>query len=287
MTQFNHKQKLPLILASKGKTGSRVIERFSSQGLAFKEGSRNSETPFDWYNSKTWELALKGVSSVYVVFYPDLAVSGAASIIKEFTLVAKSMSVEHLVLLSGRGEEEAQICERIVMESGIDWTIVRSSWFSQNFSESFFLDGILKGQVVIPFGEVKEPFVDAEDIADVVFAALTKQCHRGKLYEVTGSNLISFRNAISQIAEASNQRIEFLQVPMVEYIQILQSAQVPQDFIDLLTYLFKEVLDGRNAYLTDGIDQALGRQPRSFGDYVNTTVQTGIWDSNKKAASTA
>ena len=278
MTQVNQNTKLPLILASNGKTGSRVAERFRSQGIPFKEGSRSTETPFDWYDSKTWELALKDTSSVYVVFYPDLAVPGAASIVKEFTLKAKSMHVEHLVLLSGRGEEEAQICERIVIESGIDWTIVRSSWFSQNFSESFFLDGILSGQVVIPFGEVKEPFVDAEDIADVVFAALTDHRHRGQLYEVTGSSLLSFRKAISLIASASNRRIEFLQVPMVEYVQILQSAQVPQDYIDLLTYLFKEVLDGRNAYLTDGIDQALRRKPRSFSDYIEYTTKTGIWD---------
>jgi len=278
MNPFIGKQKLPLILTSNGKTGRRVAERFREQGLPFKEGSRNSEIPFDWYNSSTWEKALQDVSSVYVVFYPDLAVPSATSIIKEFTLIAKSSGVEHLVLLSGRGEEEAQMCERIVMESGLDWTVVRASWFSQNFSESFFLESILQGQVVIPFGEVKEPFVDADDIADVVFAALTNDRHRGQLYEVTGPNLLSFRSVISYIAAASNRKIEFHQVSMDEYVEILTAAQVPQDYISLLTYLFSEVLDGRNTYLTDGVDQALGRSPRSFASYIKNTAETGVWD---------
>lgn len=278
MKQINQRKKLPLILASNGKTGRRVAEQFRARGLNFKEGSRSSETPFDWYNAATWELALKNVSAVYVVFYPDLAVPGAASIIKEFTQVAKAQGVEHLVLLSGRGEEEAQNCEQLVMESGIDWTVVRASWFSQNFSESFFLEGILRGQVVIPFGDVKEPFVDADDIADIVFAALTNRLPKGQLYEVTGSKMLSFREAIAEIAKAANRKIEFIQVPMDEYVQILQNAQVPQDYIELLSYLFSEVLDGRNAYLTDGVDRALARSPRSFSDYVAKTASTGIWD---------
>jgi len=272
--------KIPLILASNGKTGRRVAERFRNNGFDFRSGSRESKIPFDWYDASTWTRALHGISAVYVVFYPDLAVPDAPEIITNFTQVAKSCGVEHLVLLSGRGEEEAQNCENIVMNSTLDWTIVRSSWFAQNFSESFFLDEILRGQVIVPVGDVKEPFVDIEDTADIVFAALTDKKHKNQIYEVTGPTLLTFREAIQEIAEATNRKIEFQQVSMEDYIKILTDAQVPADFIALLKYLFTEVLDGRNAHLSGGIKQALGREPGSFHSYAKSTADTGVWDSN-------
>ena len=278
MNDSKTQQKIPLILASNGKTGSRVAERFRASGLGFREGSRQSEIPFDWYDASTWQKALDGISAVYVVFYPDLAVPGSKEIIAEFTRTAEASGVEHLVMLTGRGEEEAQACEKIVMNSALDWTIVRASWFAQNFSENFFLDDILRGQVVVPFEDFNEPFVDADDIADVAFAALTDKKHRGQVYEVTDPDLLSFRETIREIGEVSNRDIAYQQVPMVQYEKLLAEAEVPKDFVWLLKYLFTEVLDGRNAYLADGVKQALGREPRSFHAYAAATAETGVWN---------
>ena len=278
MKDSKTEQKIPLILASNGKTGSRVAERFRASGLGFREGSRQSDIPFDWYDSSTWQKALDGISAVYVVFYPDLAVPGSKEIIADFTRTAEASGVDHLVMLTGRGEEEAQACEKIVMGSALDWTIVRASWFAQNFSENFFLDDILRGQVIVPFDDFNEPFVDADDIADVVFAALTDEKHRGQVYEVTGPDLLSFRETIREIGEVSNRKIGFQQVSMDDYVKLLNEAEVPQDFVWLLKYLFTEVLDGRNAYLTDGVKQALGREPRSFHNYAVATAETGVWN---------
>ena len=283
MIKNQTKQKIPLILGSSGKTGRRVVERFNSNGLDYREGTRRSEIPFDWYDASTWQKALQGISSVYLVFSPDLAVPGAPEIIKHFVQVAKSCGVEHLVLLSGRGEEEAQTCEKIVMDSTLDWTIVRSSWFAQNFSESFFLDDILRSQVFLPVGEIKEPFVDIEDIADVVFAALTDEKHKNQIYEVTGPALLSFREVISEIAAATNRNIEFQQISMDDYVKYMTEAQVPHDYVALIKYLFSEVLDGRNEYLTDGVRRALGREPRSFHSYVKATAETGVWHAQARA----
>ena len=271
-------QNIPLILASNGKTGRRVVERFCESGLGFREGSRHSDIPFDWYDQSTWQNALDGVSAVYVVFYPDLAVPGAKEIIADFTRAAEASGVDHLVLLTGRGEDEAQACEKIVMSSTLDWTIVRASWFAQNFSENFFLDDIIRGQVVVPFDDFTEPFVDADDIADVAFAALTDKKHRGQIYELTGPDLLSFRESIREIGEITNRKIGFQQVPMDDYVQFLSEAEVPEEFVGLLKYLFSEVLDGRNAYLADGVKQAIGREPRSFHSYAAATAETGIWN---------
>ncbi len=278
MIENQTKQKLPLILGSSGKTGKRVIDRFISNGLSFREGSRNSEIAFDWYDETTWGKSLEGVNAAYVVFSPDLAVPGAPAIIKNFVQSAKSSGVEHLVLLSGRGEKEAKTCEKIVMDSTMDWTIVRSSWFAQNFSESFFLDDILRGQVFLPIGKIKEPFVDIDDIADIVFAALTDDKHKGQIYEVTGTELLTFRDVMETIAKSTNRKIDFQQISMDEYVNYMIEAKVPEDYVALIKYLFTEVLDGRNESLTDGVQRALGREPRSFHDYAKAVAETGLWN---------
>ena len=280
-TAFN--QTIPLILGSSGKTGRRVVKRFVEKGLNFRACTRHSEIPFDWYDASTWDKAIQGVSAVYVVFSPDLAVPKAPAIIKNFVTVAKSCGVEHLVLLSGRGEAEAQSCEKIVMDSTLDWTIVRSSWFAQNFSEGFMLDDILRGQVLLPVDEIKEPFVDVDDIADIVFAALTDDKHNGQIYEVTGSKLLSFREAVAEIAIAANRKIDYQQVPMDDYVKYMIEANVPRDYIELIKYLFTEVLDGRNSSLTDGVKRALGHEASSFHCYANAVEKTGIWDVVEQA----
>jgi uncharacterized protein YbjT (DUF2867 family) len=181
------------------------------------------------------------------------------------------------VLLSGRGEEGALLGEQAVQRSGAEWTILRSTWFSQNFSEGFFLDQVLNGEVVLPVEHVKEPFVDANDIADIAVAALTDDAHVGQLYELTGLRLLTFPEAIRTIALATGRELRYKQVTPEKYASLLAEQNVPAEFISLMNYLFTEVLDGRNAHLTDGVQRALGRPPRDFLDYVRETAASGIW----------
>lgn len=186
------------------------------------------------------------------------------------------------MLLSGRGEPEAQWCEQIIIQSGLKWTIVRASWFCQNFSESYLLDPIQAGFVSLPAGKVKEPFIDAEDIADVVVASLTKEGHHNKLYEVTGPRLLTFREAIAEISHATNRPIEYNELSVADYAAMLKDYQVPNEVIGLVSYLFSEVLDGRNESITSGVEDALGRKPKDFTQYVNDTLASKVWPSNSR-----
>ena len=126
-----------LILGGTGKTGRRVAERLQARGVAVQMASRSGDTPFDWTDTSGWAPALAGVGAVYITYYPDLAVPGAADAVGAFARLAVDNGVKRLVLLSGRGEEEAQHAEQELIASGADWTIVRASWFAQNFSEGF------------------------------------------------------------------------------------------------------------------------------------------------------
>lgn len=266
-----------LVLGASGKTGKRVTERLVTAGHSVRIGSRSAGIPFDWGQCETWGHALHGVKSVYVTFQPDLAVPGALQTVKSFFSQAVESGVQKLVLLSGRGEPEAQDAEAALQRTQADWTILRASWFNQNFSESFFLDSIRTGQVALPDSLAAEPFVDAEDIADIAFAALTSNQHTRQLYELTGPRALHFAEAIEQIAQATGRRIAFIPVSMSDYREALVQQQVPNEYVDLIMYLFSTVLDGRNTSLADGVQRALGRPPRSFTDYVQSTAATAVW----------
>lgn len=270
---------LTLVLGATGKTGRRIVERLQAKGVPVRAGLRSAAIPFDWEDRGSWAAALRGVERIYISFYPDLAVPGATDAIRALTELAARSGVRRLVLLSGRGETEAQLCEDIVRNSGVDFVLVRASWFNQNFSENFFVDGLRAGELTLPVGNVVEPFIDTNDIADVAVAALTEDRHVGQLYEVTGSRLLSFADATAEIANAAGRPIRYRQVSSEDYAAGLIAASVPEDFVSFLLYLFSEVLDGRNAHVADGVQRALGRAPRDFSDFVRDTVKTGVWDS--------
>lgn len=266
-----------LVVGGTGKTGRRVVERLQAAGRPVRSGSRSGEPPFDWENPATWPAVLRNVDAAYIAYFPDIAAPGATEAIRSFTELAVAGGLRRLVLLSGRGEPEAQRCEQIVRESGVEWTVVRASWFAQNFSENFFLEPVLAGEVALPVGNVGEPFVDADDIADVAVAALTDDRHAGQLYEVTGPRLWTFAEAIGEIGRATGRDIRYVQVSAEEYEAVLRDAQLPADLVSLITYLFSEVMDGRNASVADGVSRALGRPPRDFTDYVKAAAATGVW----------
>jgi uncharacterized protein YbjT (DUF2867 family) len=265
-----------LVIGSTGKTGKRVANQLEARGIPVRHGSRSADVPFDWENPQTWAPALDGVDKVYLTYYPDLAVPGSVDAVQQLTSLAKEAGVGRLVLLSGRNEVEAERAEDVVKACGLDWTIVRCAFFAQNFSEGAWLEEVLAGTVSLPVRDVQEPFVDTDDIADVVVAALTEDRHVGQLYELTGPRLLSFGEAVAEVAAASGREISFVSVSIDDYVAMLAEYGMPQDFIWLLNHLFTEVL-GSKAQLADGVQRALGRDPKDFADYARETAATGVW----------
>ncbi|MCO8312538.1 NAD(P)H-binding protein [Pseudomonas mandelii] len=270
-------QETILILGATGKTGRRITQRLKAAGQPVREGSRAANPPFDWEDQTTWNAALEGIHAVYIAYQPDLAVPGALETVQAFTDLAVKSGVSKLVLLSGRGEVEAEQAERVIQNSGVDWTILRASWFSQNFSEAHFLEPVLQGELALPVGNIAEPFVDAEDIAEIAVEALTKPGHSSQLYELTGPRALTFAEAVNEIARETQRDIRFVAVPPQAYRQALEQEQLPAQLIDLVLYLFTTVLDGRNTPIADGVQRALGRPARDFTDYVRRTAVTGGW----------
>jgi uncharacterized protein YbjT (DUF2867 family) len=277
MRKPTQETKPTLITGGTSKTGRRVAERLAARGLPVRIGSRSGEPPFDWEDRSTWATALEGAGSVYIAHYLD-AVPGAAETAGSFAELAVANGVRKQVLLGGRGEPEAHRVEEAVRDAGGELTIVRSTWFAQNFSEGGFLDFVRAGDVTLPAGDTPEPFVDVDDIADVAVAALTDDRHVGELYELTGPRLLTFEEAVDEIARAANRELRYVPVSIEEFESILAEAEVPAEVVWMLKYLFTEVLDGRNAHVTDGVRRALGREPRDFSEFARDAAATGVWD---------
>lgn len=279
MSQHTHRP-LILVIGATGKTGRRVADRLDAAGWPVRRAARSTTPAFDWADRATWPAALRGVDRVYITYAPDLAVPAAQGDIAHLIDLCLAAGVERLVLLSGRGEPGAQACERLVLDAALDATVVRASWFAQNFHEGPFAEMVQAGVVALPVGDIGEAFVDAEDIADVAFAALTEAGHVGEVYEVTGPRLVGFPEAVGCIARAAGRPIRFAAVAPADFHAGMVAAGQPPPLADFLVELFETTLDGRNAYVADGVQRALGRPPVDFADYAARAAATGVWSAS-------
>ncbi|MFE0510967.1 NmrA family transcriptional regulator [Streptomyces sp. NPDC058964] len=274
----NTRKMTVVVTGSSGRTGRRVAEAARAAGLTVREASRTRG--FDWRDRSTWADTLRGADGAYLVYPPDVGSPEAALAVGLLAHEAVSLGVRRLVLLSSRGEEAARPTEEALRESWADWTVVRAAWFAQNFSEGPLVEGLREsGELVFPGGEVREPFIDVRDIADVVVAVLTAEDDRyvGRALAITGPRLLTFGEAVAEIAAATGRALTYRPVPAREYGEHLAGSGVPAEEVEFLVDLFESLLDGRNSYLTDGVREVLGRAPRDFADFAREGAAAGVW----------
>jgi uncharacterized protein YbjT (DUF2867 family) len=267
-----------LIIGKNAKTGLRVEQRLQALGYNTRGVSRSTSPAFDWEDPATWRTALEGTESAYVTFYPDLAIPTAEQTIRDFVALAKEVGLRHLVLLSGRGEQGAERAEAVLANSGLEWNVVRASWFMQNFSEGFMIEGILNGELMLPAGDIAEPFIDIDDIAEVAVAALTRPELRNRLFEVSGPRALTFAQCVAEISEAVGYPVKFTRITIDEFIQAVREEGQPEEMLWLMRELFTVVFDGRNSKRTSGVEEALGRPATDFSEYLRKVMATGAWD---------
>ncbi|MBC9713000.1 NAD(P)H-binding protein [Streptomyces sp. TRM66268-LWL] len=270
--------KTVFVTQATGKTGRIVAQAAEQAGLKVRRGSRSAPIPFDWTDRSTWDAALEGVDAVYLAHHVDIGAPGTAEDIAAITSKALEKGVRRIVMLSARGEPQAEPAERALRESGADWTLVQAAWFMQMFSEGDLHESVqATGELAFPAGETLEPFIDVRDIADVVVAALLDDAHIGKAYDVTGPRLLSFRTAVEEINAAASREIPYIPVPARAFGEILVEMGVPEPETAFLVELFETMLDGHNASTTDGIREVLGREPRTFEEFVREHAAAGTW----------
>ncbi|MFE7138791.1 NmrA family transcriptional regulator [Streptomyces sp. NPDC057644] len=268
-----------LVTSGTGKTGRRVAGRLADLGVPVRSGSRTGEVPFDWQDDTGWEAALHGTEAAYVAYYPDLAVPGAAEAMAAFGRTAAACGVRRVVLLSGRGEPQAAVAEEALRRAAgaVEVTVVRSAFFAQNFSEGALLDGVIGGELIFPAGATAEPFLDLDDLADVVVAALTGDGHAGAVYELTGPRSLTFAEAADALGRATGRPVRYVPVTGPQYASLLREFGVAEAEAGFLAELFATLLDGHNAATTDEVKRVLGREPKDFSDFAREAAADGAW----------
>lgn len=267
------------VTCPRGKTGSHVLTCLADAGVETRPLGRQEAARFDWADESTWAPALAGCSAAWLAYQPDLAMPEASPRLKSLAAVAAEVGVDHLVLLSGRGEEEALRAEQQVRDSGLQWTVVRASFFMQNFTEGLFLPGIMAGRVAIPTPDVPEPFVDVRDIAEVAVAAILDPRHRNRVHEVTGPEALTFTSALEAIGTATGRVLDLVEVTPAAFVTELIALGLPEDDAQGVCHVFTTVLDGRNCQPTPDVGEVLARPPRNHSDLVSESVARGVWDA--------
>ncbi|MDH6453760.1 MULTISPECIES: NAD(P)H-binding protein [unclassified Streptomyces] len=273
----NSRNMTVVVTGASGRTGSRVARSAQAAGLTVRAASRAQG--FDWQDRSTWAQVLRGADAAYLVYPSDIGAPGAAEAVGALAREAVDVGVRRLVLLSSRGQDRARDAEEALHASKADWTVVRAAWFAQNFSEGPLVEELrLSGELVFPAGEVREPFVDVRDIGDVVAAALVSgdRCV-GETVTVSGPRLLTFGEAVAEIAQATGRELTYRAVSPREYGENLAGFGVPAQEVDALVEAFTQLLDGRNAYLSDGVRQVLAREPRDFTEFAREEAAAGTW----------
>lgn len=253
------------VIGSTGKTGRRVADLLEAEGSAVRRLARSTSPAFDWERPEHWVDALQGVDRVYAAYVPDLAAPGSEAAIARLAEVADDAGVERIVLLSGRGEDGARRCEDILLASNVPATIVRASWFAQNFTEGMLSDAAVTGVLALPAADVREPFIDVDDVAAVAVAALTNAGSdlENRVHEVTGPESLTFAEVAAIMSETTGREIAYVPMGFDEFHAAV-AAEAGEAVATLLTELCRETFDGRNVLPTDGVAAALGRPPRDL-----------------------
>lgn len=269
-----------LVIGGTGKSGRRVIALLQDRGLPATPLSRPT---FDWADPATWATVERPAAAAYLTYAPDLTFPGAPEAIAEVAERMARSGVRRIVLLSGRGEAEAQRAERLVADAagrhGAEWAVVRCAFFLQNFDESLFAGPLTAGHVAFVAGDVREPFVDLDDVAEVVAGLMTGELPGNRVHELTGPALLTFAEAVAGIAEAVGRPIGYQQVTPERLTADLVAAGLPADDAAGLVGLFTEVLAGHNAHLADGVEAALRRPATSLATWARRAAGNGAWSA--------
>jgi uncharacterized protein YbjT (DUF2867 family) len=277
-----------LILSGKGKTGRRVVEQLEARGVPYRLASRSSEQRFDWYDDTTWSPTIAGAETAYLA--PPVGPTGLAQA-GRFIKQAASEGLRRVVLLSGRGVGspgrdfavyDGQVAlEDAVKASGADWTIVQPAWFAQGFSEDFLRYHVLGGEIRVSAGDGGEAWIDTNDVGDVMSAVLLDAAHTGATYAISGPRYLNMTEVAAELSVATGRPINYVELEPRAHVTELVDQGLDREDAEAVRDLFAVIRNHRSEYVSDGVQQVLGRPPRDFTDWARETAATGLWSADQ------
>lgn len=268
-----------LVTGAMSSIGRPLIKLLKQKGESIKAATRHpTEYPrtseveavkFDFDKPETFRPALEGTNRV--VLMPRGMDTTPETTGIPFIDEAIKMGIKHIVLISGIGVEEITdkwggyyLLEKYVINSGIPYTILRGNWFMSMFSKCFIKKD-RKNKITLPAGEIKLGFIDPYDIAEVTVMAFIKAKHQGKIYELTGGEILNIQECAVIISQSIGYKIQYTAIKMDEYRKI---SKMSPDQIEYMVCLYQGVRDGWYSNVSPDVTTILGRKPTTFKQYL-------------------
>lgn len=269
-----------LVTGATGKVGRELVPRLLEAGAGVLAGTRSPErarslfgdaadvVELDYHRAETYDEAVHWADRVFLV--PAPFDPRAYDTLGPFLDWAVQSGTEHLVLLTAmtvqRLDELAlRKVEEHVTETGVEHTFLRPNWLMQNFSRGYVRQCVERdGAFALPAGEGRVSFVDARDVADVAAVVLTSRRYRGAAPVVTGPEALDHFEAAGILSEAAGRPIEYRPVEDEVMRTILLERGRSEAEAEVILNLYRSMRDGWRSPVTDGVEEILGRPPRTF-----------------------
>ncbi|WP_437744201.1 NAD(P)H-binding protein [Sorangium sp. So ce1504] len=270
---------LVLITGGTGTTGRAVAARLAAAGARVRTASRAAPAArdgveharFDWADAATHDEALRGADRVYLV--APAMVEDPSALMLPFVERALARGARRLVLLSAspvaEGSPGLGLVHRALRERAPEWTVLRPSWFMQNFIDPRHPHAAAiagRGELTTATGGGRVGFVDADDIAEVAARALFDGAPHNTSHVITGPEALSYDDVAAIVSRIAGRAIRHVRAGEEDARAYLVRAGVPSPYAGFLVSLDLAIRDGAEDRVTDVVQRVTGRAPRAFGD---------------------
>lgn len=272
-----------LVIGASGKTGRYVVSGLVSRRAVVRAASRKREqlgiegvesARFDWDDESTWNLALDGISSVYLVKPQSAQV---VEIVSRFLDAMKAAGARRVVLLSECAAQtrpddvtERRV-ERVVEATDLEWTILRPSWYMEDLVDDEFFGPMVRNDriIVMTTGGSSTAWIDCRDIGEVAAQVLVNGGSAGRSYDLTGPEALSLVQLAERISAAAGERINAIEESASEAEARMRASGFDEEFIAYITRIGESIIAGNTATVTSEVERLTGRQPRKISAFLS------------------
>lgn len=269
---------LVLVTGATGKTGRSLAARLEANDVSYRAASRDGERPFDWTQPETWDAALDGVSSVYLVAPPT--VDDPYSRMIEFLKAATDKAARRFVFLSmaslpAGGFAHGQV-HQWLQDNSDDWAVLGPSAFMQNFTEGSHLATLREESTIYSnTRDGRVSFISADDIARAAFALLTGPSGLNRDFVITGDEAISYDQVATRIGEACGRTITHTRITSEALIERFLARGLPETTARFLAFGYEAIAGGAFDWTTDTFATLTGAPPVTFGAFADANAE--VW----------
>jgi uncharacterized protein YbjT (DUF2867 family) len=279
-----------LITGASGKAGMAVARRLAAANIPFRALVRSAEKgePLaalggeiaigDLSDEASVQAALDGVTKA-VLIMPNGEQQQAME--TRFTDLCVAAGVQHLVYLSSIEsvpENKNPITqmhvavENHIRQSGLDYTLIRPSFFMQMFITS--APGIKeRGELVMPTGDGTVATTDLRDVAEVIELVLAEDGHAGKSYDLTGPELLTLGECAERFTKVLGKEIKHVSPPLDAFAERLRSVGFPEWRVNAVCKEFEGIQRGIIDHTTTTVEKLLGRPPTSLEQFIRDHIE--------------